>query len=434
MNYKDINILLTNMSTVQRTLIVVASIIVIGTLIYLLFLLYKKNNISSKIERMNTMNLVIKFKYFNEYLNFQNENKEEFSLFLVRINNLNELENKYSDSAVKLYLTVLAKELSIYLPFKGKIAQTNNRDTFIIYYPKTNEDAFDVAWRFKEIISKINTKNNVTISKASSISHGEMDSINVVLLQKGLISSIRNLGLITKSDETLNVNLDDYNLVLNKVNSSKQAFTSLKVLNLNNNSNEIFNILNINDLSFKEYIDSIPNIDQAWVNLIFIENLLSHLKYNSIKYNINVPVNLNVLEKELFNEYLELILNANNFDFNQLILSINLSSINNEDQIIKNLLTLSNFGVKLSLNLTSLNKDIYILIPRYNITRVEVNDSLMNSNEIEELLYYAKVNNLEIIYKTKNKYDDLKTLNITHITDNDLKLKSFNIKESRGRK
>ena len=71
-------------------------------------------------------------------------------------------------------------------------------------------------------------------------------------------------------------------------------------------------------------------------------------------------------------------------------------------KLLKNLLMLSNLGVKLSLELTNLNQENYAFVQKYNIDRLEINDELMNNEQVSELLYFAKVNNLEVIYKTSN--------------------------------
>ena len=129
----------TNMSMVQRTLLIIGSIVVIGTLIYLLIIWYMKTSKADKKNKMITMNLVIKYRLFSEYLDYKIESNESFYIYLLKINNLSQLEQRFNENIVKSFLTRVVKELSVYLPFGGKVAQTNIRDTFIIYYPKTNE-------------------------------------------------------------------------------------------------------------------------------------------------------------------------------------------------------------------------------------------------------------------------------------------------------
>jgi hypothetical protein len=59
---------LMNMSPVQRTLLVVASLIFIGVAIYFLINWYKKTRTIDKKNKMMTMNLVVKKKQLMEYL------------------------------------------------------------------------------------------------------------------------------------------------------------------------------------------------------------------------------------------------------------------------------------------------------------------------------------------------------------------------------
>src|SRR5690554_6823741 len=115
------NILLaTNMSMVQRTLLIIGSIVVIGTLIYLLIIWYMKTSKADKKNKMLTMNLVIKYRLFSEYLDYKIESNESFYIYLLKINNLAQLEQRYNDNIVKSFLTRVVKELSVYLHFGGK--------------------------------------------------------------------------------------------------------------------------------------------------------------------------------------------------------------------------------------------------------------------------------------------------------------------------
>ncbi|HHT55634.1 MAG TPA: hypothetical protein GX012_03630, partial [Acholeplasma sp.] len=150
--------------------------------------------------------------------------------------------------------------------------------------------------------------------------------------------------------------------------------------------------------------------------------------------NFSLPILLNVLEKDLFVETLEHLIIGNGYLMEQVILSIKITNVTNEEKVIKNLLLLSNLGVKLSIELPNLNQENYSFIQKYNINRLEIDDNLMNDSQISELLYFAKVNNLEIIYKTNEKEQDMSELNVTHLTVKNIELKITNNKKKRGRK
>src|SRR5690554_566621 len=296
-------ILATNMSTIQITLLIIGTIVVIGTLIYLLITWYLKSRKIEKKNRMMTMNLVIKYRPFLEYLNYQSTKNESFNIYLVKINNLAQLEQRFNDNIVRAYLTRIAKELSVYLPFGGKIAQTNIRDTFIIYYPKTNEDEFEVGERFKALASKSFSRSGINILKTNSVALIEDIDYNEKHLADTLISSLRNLGMVTKYDDDITNGSEDF---INLVTRLSEDNFNIKSVEVNKNNDprykEIYNEIIVNDQKIMKYLNKVPTNDQAWINLNLIENLITILYDNNIFSNITLPVLLNILEKEMFVE------------------------------------------------------------------------------------------------------------------------------------
>lgn len=428
-------ILATNMSTIQITLLIIGTIVVIGTLIYLLIMWYLKSRKIEKKNRMMTMNLVIKYRPFLEYLNYQSTKNESFNIYLVKINNLTALEQRFNDNTVRAYLTRITKELSVYLPFGGKIAQTNIRDTFIIYYPKTNEDEYEVGERFKALANKSFTIGGLNIVKTNSVAIVDDLDYNNKNLTDTLVTSTRQLGAVTKYDENINNGSSEYFNLITRLNDDIYNVNSFEVIKNNDNRyKEIYNEIIINNNKIKTYLEKVPTIDQAWINLNIIENLINILNDNNLFLNFSLPILLNVLEKDLFVETLEHLIIGNGYLMEQVILSIKITNVTNEEKVIKNLLLLSNLGVKLSIELPNLNQENYSFIQKYNINRLEIDDNLMNDSQISELLYFAKVNNLEIIYKTNKKEQDMSELNVTHLTVKNIELNITNNKKKRGRK
>ncbi|HHT55864.1 MAG TPA: hypothetical protein GX012_04795, partial [Acholeplasma sp.] len=289
-------ILATNMSTIQITLLIIGTIVVIGTLIYLLIMWYLKSRKIEKKNRMMTMNLVIKYRPFLEYLNYQSTKNESFNIYLVKINNLTALEQRFNDNIVRAYLTRIAKELSVYLPFGGKIAQTNIRDTFIIYYPKTNEDEYEVGERFKALANKSFTIGGLNIVKTNSVAIVDDLDYNNKNLTDTLVTSTRQLGAVTKYDENINNGSSEYFNLITRLNDDIYNVNSFEVIKNNDNRyKEIYNEIIINNNKIKTYLEKVPTIDQAWINLNIIENLINILNDNNILSNFSLPILLNVL-------------------------------------------------------------------------------------------------------------------------------------------
>lgn len=419
------------MTNLQKTLISFGSIIIIAILLYLGVNWYLKSRKKMQKNKMLTLNLVIKYKTFIEYLNYQTERKQDYYLILVKINNLDILEQKYNNTVVRNYLTDVAKELSVYLPLGGKIAQTNNRDTFIVYYPDVLKDEINLGERFKTLAEKTYHQTGIHIKKTSSIAINN-DS-NIRNLYSALMASVRNLGEVTLFNSNNHQLNDDFIKLANSLKELDIRLNSFDVKTIKvDKLNEVYNNISINNLSFKAFLDNLVVKDQAWLNMYLIDYILSELYNNNIYANISIPVLLSTLEKDEFINYLQTIIKANQFKLEQAILSVHVDSATDEDSVIKNLLTLNNLDVKIALVINDINQNTYNDIQKYHIKRIEIKDDLMNHPLIAELLYFAKVNHLEVLYKTKQTNLDEASLNVSHITSNLIEFKE--VRKKRGRK
>lgn len=419
------------MTNLQKTLISFGSIIIIAILLYLGVNWYLKSRKKMQKNKMLTLNLVIKYKTFIDYLNYQTERKQDYYLILVKINNLDILEQKYNNTVVRNYLTDVAKELSVYLPLGGKIAQTNNRDTFIVYYPDVLKDEINLGERFKTLAEKTYHQTGIHIKKTSSIAINN-DS-NIRNLYSALMASVRNLGEVTLFNSNNHQLNDDFIKLANSLKELDIRLNSFDVKTIKvDKLNEVYNNISINNLSFKAFLDNLVVKDQAWLNMYLIDYILSELYNNNIYANISIPVLLSTLEKDEFINYLETIIKANQFKFEQAILSVHVDGATDEDSVIKNLLTLNNLDVKIALVINDINQNTYNDIQKYHIKRIEIKDDLMNHPLIAELLYFAKVNHLEVLYKTKQTNLDEASLNVSHITSNLIEFKE--VRKKRGRK
>lgn len=419
------------MDNLQKILISVGAFILISILIYLGTIWFLKSQKKMKDNKMLTMNLVIKYKLFLEYLTYQDKKDQNYLLFLVKINNLSIIENTYNDSVVRSYLTSIAKELSVYLPFGGKIAQTKVRDTFIMYYPVIDNDPYQLGKQIQSFAQKIYHENGVHIRMTNSVAI--IDSFNLLNLSQAMISSVRNLGEPTFYNAQKHHMSDEY---INLIDKLKQQTLKLKSYHIEtirvHKVNEVYNALAINDVDFNEFINRLPVMDQAWVNMYMVSYILNELYQKNIFANVSIPILLSTIEKVQFINYIETVVKANQFLLENIILSIKITNITDEDQLIKNILALSNLGMKVSINLDEINQNMYNIIRRYHVKRLEVSDEMMRHELIADLLYFAKVNHIEVLYKTSILNQDTQKLNVTHITKDEIKFNEG--KQKRGRK
>lgn len=419
------------MNELQKSLISLGAIIIVLVLVYLSIHYYLKSLKKMKKHKMLTLNLVIKYKLFLEYLAYQEKKNQTFYLYLVKINNLSLVEHTYSDHTVRNYLTHIAKELSVYLPFGGKLAQTNQRDTFIVYYPSMDEDKELLGKQFKLLAQKTYHENGIHITKTASVA--TIDSFDLKALSSTLISSIKHLGTVTSYDDMVK---EDYETYADLINKLKQVELELKTYQVETlkikKTNEVFNELLINGSKLDVFLNKLPVSDMSWVNMMLVEMILNKLYHENIYANINIPVLLSTLEQETFIEYLQTIVKANQFLLENVILSIRLSNVTYEDELIKNILTLSNLGVKMSMRVDEIHQGLYLALQRYHIKRLEIDDKVMEHDMIAELLYFAKVNHIEVLYKTEKTIQDSANLNVSHITKDRLQFKAD--KQKRGRR
>src|SRR5690606_11933660 len=132
-----------------------------------------------------------------------------------------------------------------------------------------------------------------------------------------------------------------------------------------NRTKEIYNELFIDGIDLVSYLNNLPVKDQAWVNMYMAENILSKLYHKNIYANMSIPILLQTLAHHEFTDYLEQIVKANQFLLENIILSVKLTSVDNEEQLIKNILTLSHMGVKISLILDDINQNVYNAVQKY---------------------------------------------------------------------
>lgn len=428
----------------EKQIISASMIIVFIILSYIFIKWFLKNRKKMIKTEMLTLNMVIKFKKFLSYLNYQNNQDEKYILYLVSIDNLDLLERTYDHQTVRTYLRRVAKNLSVYLPYGGKLAQTEKRDTFILYTPESNITEESYAQTLKQAASEAFYKDHISIIKNINITYLKTVSKDYLkdldILTKGLIQSTRNLGEITLSQEDLTVITSEYKNVVQNLNQSQVTITGYDVIRLIlDEKSEFYPEISIDQQPIEEYLKKISIYDQAWVNMWGIEVLLKQLQTQKIKTKITLPILCLTLEKENFIQKLETLMYVYQYLPEQTIISLKESHITNQQEMVKNLFELKTLGYQISYEVKDITPNLYIDIQAYHVSRIEIEASLLLSQTemIHELLYFAKVNQIETLVKnTQNSQKEtFKDLNITHLTEKNNQ--SFTLeknKRSRGRK
>jgi len=409
------------MDELQKSLISIGAIIILCILIYLGSIFYLKSRKKMNDNKMLTMNLVIKHKLFLEYVKYQEKRNQNYLLYLIKINNLGLLEQTYSDHIVRNYLTMIAKTLSIDLPFGGKIAQTNQRDTFIMFYPNIDSDAHLLGKQIQRFAQKIYHENGVHIIKTNSIA--SIDHFDLKGLSSAMISSVRSLGEPIAYDPQKHHLNEDFITLSEKIKKQVITMHSYHVATIKvQKANEVYNEVAIQNIRFVDFMNQLPLIDQAWVNMHIIEYVLNKLYHKNVYANISIPALMTTMEKFEFVAYLETIVKANQFLLEHIVITMYMSNVSDDDQFIKNILTLSNMGMKIAFNIDDIHQNVYNMIQRYHVKRLIINDVIMQHPLCTDLLYFAKVNHIEVLYKSNQDNLDEQHLNVTHITKNTINL------------
>ncbi|MFA6661482.1 MAG: hypothetical protein WCS56_00445 [Bacilli bacterium] len=394
---------MTILSQIQKQILSIGIIIIFIILIFLAIYWLRKSLKKNKNTKMLVLNMVIKYNVFINYVKFRLTNKEKILLYYVSIDNLNVLEKKYDNNIIHLYLRTVAKNLSICLPYGGKLAQTKQRDTFIICVPYYDIDPYAYGETLKNVVLERFSKNDIQIVK--NVSVGYIDEFSGDLrkdldcLKNALIQSKRSLGSIVKYTKESNASILDFKNIYEQINSTilnYQCFDIYKIAL--KQINEEYVMPTINNESYHLFFQKLPILDKSWANMWLIENLLYvYSDNNQGTKNINLPVYISSLENEAFIDCLQSMLITSLYTPEQIIISLKYSQFRNEQNIIKNLLLLKNIGFQISYKVEDIMPELYSIIQSYHINRLEINRELLENTNVEELLYFSKVNHLEVV-------------------------------------
>lgn len=412
------------LTTGQKKILSVLLVLLFIVIIYLLVRFALRNFKKSKQTKMLTLNQVIKFKKFTQFVNFQIDEKERYILYLVSINNFNQLKELYKDSNITAYLKRVAKNMSIYLPYGGKLAQTKQRETFIIYVPNTIDNIEEFGNTLKAVASEVYLVDGNAIQKNNNVSYllettGSLEE-QLNRLSMALIESKRNLGKIIEATPDLNISITDYRDVNTSINTANINVNQYDTyLESGSYNNESYYTLSINNGSLLTYVKRQSVKDRPWVNMWINEMLLNTYSLNEVKSNINIPIVLSTLQQRSNINLLTRLIEANMYNIDQVIITLLDDKSNNVQEVIESILELKNLGFKISYEVEEINQPLYQTIQSYHLDRIELSPELFNNkgDVLDELLYFAKVNHLEVLVKNSiNELETFKNENISHVT------------------
>lgn len=421
--------MLLSLNASQRQILTFALIVIFVILIYVFWFFIKKELKHSKKTKYMSLDNVITYKKMKNLIGYaihQGKNRR-FSLMMVTIDHFEQILDYANTQTTTEYIQRVGKLLEISLPLGGKLAQTPERESFIVFLPDDYDknELHELAVRFKAMAERtIEMNNGSKISKSASVSLIQYpDHVNTV---EQLIHGLQTTTYAIKKqggNEIMNYSIDMLE-ELSNFKTYKDLISAIKKKNIKINFIPIYSIKSkymigaeidciwMKDDSLNHFIDFMPNLetsnDSYWFGLWILEKALSsHVSMiglnNNQKYELMVPVGVRQFENEMIAEDLMHILDKYNLKPSQLILKvINPLQVNKETQFIKSLIELQSFGVKLSLDIHKIDDSMYYLLNEYKIDVLMLNQSLLTLNhdkqlEVEELVNFSKANRLEMI-------------------------------------
>ncbi|CCV64249.1 conserved hypothetical protein (hypothetical surface-anchored protein) [Alteracholeplasma palmae J233] len=399
----------------ERMIISLSTVVVLAVLIFIFILLYKKQRIKMIKTKMLTMNDVVKYKHFMPFVKYQLKQEEDFSIILLHVNNLDILAKQYSNYMVTAYLRKLAKNVSMHLTYGAKLAQTPQRDLFAIYIPKEESlDLLLLAYSMKDAANEnLYIKNAVAIKKNISIGFAINDKTNTYteLMDKAmmaLVQSKRQLGEVVYYDEDVATSIIDYRTVVRNLRLTTTQYKLYDTYMLATEEMKNYTLkVKVNHLEEKEFLKQIPLKDQGWVNFWLIENIFKEITSKKLNDELEIPVLLKTLESENIAEAIENLCIAYEIDPQGITVSLMESEIIASQKVVENILKLKELGMTIAYNVTNISPEIYHSIQSYHATIINLTKKFIDENKdaLDELLYFAKFNHLDILVSSNENLD-----------------------------
>ncbi|QWB99408.1 GGDEF domain-containing protein [Mycoplasmatota bacterium] len=431
---------MTLMTSLQRNILAFALIIIFSIMIYVLWLWIKKERKHAIETKFIVLDNIITYKKMKELIQYKIHQKGEntfFSLMMVTIDHFDQILDYTDSNATTEYIQRVGKLLEMVLPLGSKMAQTDERETFIIYMPEIYEhdDFLDIANQFKMMAERrIELDQGVHIEKSASlalIAFPEHDETLYGLIQ-GLQSTIYHVK------KRGGGHIQFYSADMLEEKNNYEAYQKLKKAIKDQSIEMLFKpvfskkTLHMSgveiDLTWhkenekEHYREFMPKLessnDSYWFGLWMLEKALSsHISMIGLNqrqsYELIMPVGVRQFENEMISHDIIHVLDKYELETSQMVLKIvNPMQVNQEIQFIKTLIELQSYGIRLALDINRIDDHLYYLLNEYKIDMIFIDQELLTkkhdkSVEVEELLNYAIANQMDMIATEINNKDQV---------------------------
>lgn len=431
---------MTYLTIVQRNILVVALIIIFSILIYVLWQLIKKESERAAKTKFMILDNVITYKQICDFIKFRIHQKKDqihFSLMMITIDNFDQILDYVDSKSTTEYIQRVAKLLEMTLPLGAKLAQTEERETFIIYLPELydQERFLEIGQHFKDMAERrIELNHGSFIEKSASVAlityPNQADSLNVLI--EALFTTIYSIkrkggGQISFYSVDMIEEKDNFVQYQNLRNAIKRQeikmlFTPVyerSSLTISGIETEIIWQKQTEVEHFKQFM---PNLevshDMYWFGLWMLEKALSsYMTFEAMNHNhplsILLPVGVRQFENEFISSDMIQILEKYQVSPDQITLKIiNPLQVNQEARFIQSLIELQAVGIKLAIEINKIDENLYYLLNEYKIDVILIHEKLLTKThdkviEVEELITFARSHQIDLVATTIKQKDQV---------------------------
>lgn len=396
------------LSAVERTVISIATIIILLILGYVLLKWMKHQRKKITKTKMMTLNDVIKYPKFRAFVEYEIKRDAAFSLYALSIDNFDLLLKQYTSGVVSQAVRSIAKHVSMYLPYGAKLAQMSNRDTFLIYVPYDETlDKEVLAASFKMAASEpVLVSAELVLQKHISLGYADYQQGQTYAqvaeqAMMTLIYSKRVLGGSYAYDEQMIVSIADYNEVAKKMRALNVLFKLYDMIDVMKDEKLGYMIdVSANAGTLLEFIKGQPMKDQSWINFWFLEYMLAKMIKNRIGGTMTLPVLTSMFQADYFVETLVYLMTAYELDPNKIVLSIKQSDLSHEQKMIENIISVKELGIHIEYEVRDISPMIYQNLQAYHTDRIGMYETFIKKaipEAFSELAYFTKANHLDMV-------------------------------------
>lgn len=439
-----------NLATIQPIISTLVIAIILLGLSVLFILLIKRNQSQFKTDKYMLINDMSRLNDVLRLIDYRIKSSKKpiyFTLLLVSIDEFYSIKDIVNEEGATEYLKKVIEALRGILPIGGKLAQTEEKESFLIYIPEYYEEEIlqQVAQRFKSIVEQsFIVRNSVPMQKTASVSvttYPAQGQDVVVLINNLLVAmyTAKKAGgneLIYYSNELEKDRhyTDRYKEIKQSIDKGQIAIRFNPVINTDSEKLEGTEIVVCkvsNDGTYKKtedfgrYIEEYD--DEVWFTTwcleksILMNQLILHDR-NKRDFFLAIEVGHKFLTDTISAIKLQNLLARYNIDANNVIIEV-ADVIENDlgNRFVKNLMQIQGIGMRVAAIVEDVDKDLSKLIETFDvdIIKIKASDALNNNNKkVQELLKLAYNHRKKVIIteiEEEKEFEKIKNKTVAYV-------------------